>query len=84
MGAVVLTKGDYYLKATMPGLVVSIPVKEGQTISQGDILVVLESMKMQNELKSPRDGTVLRIQVNPEDTIQQDEVMLVLSPLDDQ
>ena len=68
----------------MPGLVISIPVKEGQTISQGDILVVLESMKMQNELKSPRDGTVLRIQVNPEDTIQQDEVMLVLSPLDDQ
>ena len=83
-GAGIATKGDYYLKAPMPGLVVSVPVKEGQEISQGDILVVLESMKMQNELKSPHDGTILRIQVNPEDTIQQDEVMLVLSPLDDQ
>ena len=83
-GAGVVTKGDYYLKAPMPGLVVSVPVKEGQEIGQGDILIVLESMKMQNELKSPHDGVVLRIQVNPEDTIQQDEVMLVLSPLDDQ
>ena len=83
-GAGIATKGDYYLKAPMPGLVVSVPVKEGQEISQGDILIVLESMKMQNELKSPHDGTILRIQVNPEDTIQQDEVMLVLSPLDDQ
>ena len=83
-GAGPATKGDYYLKAPMPGLVVSVPVKEGQEIRQGDILVVLESMKMQNELKSPHDGTILRIQANPEDTIQQAEVMLVLSPLDDQ
>ena len=83
-GAGITTKGDYYLKAPMPGLVVSVPVKEGQEIRQGDILVVLESMKMQNELKSPRDGTILRIQVNPEDTIQQDAVLLVLSPSDDQ
>ena len=83
-GAGIATKGDYYLKAPMPGLVVSVPVKEGQEIRQGDILVVLESMKMQNELKSPRDGTILRIQVNPEDTIQQDAVLLVLSPSDDQ
>ena len=83
-GAGVATKGDYYLKAPMPGLVVSVPVEEGQEIRQGDILVVLESMKMQNELKSPRDGTILRIQVNPEDTIQQDAVLLVLSPSDDQ
>ena len=83
-GAGIATKGDYYLKAPMPGLVVSVPVKEGQEVSEGDILIVLESMKMQNELKSPQDGTILRIQANPEDTIQQDEVMLVLSPLDDQ
>ena len=83
-GAGISTKGDYYLKAPMPGLVVSVPVKEGQEVSEGDILIVLESMKMQNELKSPHDGTILRIQANPEDTIQQAEVMLVLSPLDDQ
>ena len=83
-GAGIATKGDYYLKAPMPGLVVSVPVKEGQEVSEGDILIVLESMKMQNELKSPHDGTIIRIQANPEDTIQQDEVMLVLSPLDDQ
>ena len=43
----------------------SVPVKEGQEVSEGDILIVLESMKMQNELKSPQDGTILRIQANP-------------------
>ena len=79
-GATAVTQGDYYLKSPMPGMVVSVPVTEGQVISEGDILVVLESMKMQNELKSPSDGIVSRVQVSSEDAIQQDQVMLVLSP----
>ncbi len=42
----------------MPGLVVTILVGEGQEIKKGQVLLILELMKMQNELKSPRDGTV--------------------------
>src|SRR5512141_614761 len=45
--------GDYQLKAPMPGLVVAIPVEENQQIEKGQVLLVLESMKMQNELRSP-------------------------------
>lgn len=67
---------DYHLKAPMPGMVVSIPVQEGQTVQKGDVLVVLESMKMQNELRSPRDGKVVRLRVVAGDRVEQKETML--------
>ena len=77
-GGPVLT-GEYHLKSPMPGLVVSIPVREGQSISTGDVLVILESMKMQNELKSPRDGTVTRLRVKPGDSVERKETILTVS-----
>jgi biotin carboxyl carrier protein len=67
---------DYHLKAPMPGMVVSIPVHEGQMIQKGDVLVVLESMKMQNELRSPRDGKVVRVRVRTGDRVELKETML--------
>ncbi|HIE25336.1 MAG TPA: biotin/lipoyl-binding protein [Anaerolineales bacterium] len=68
--------GTFYLKAPMPGLVVSVVVEEGQEVKKGDVLLVLESMKMQNELKSPRDGVVGRIQVSDGDSVEQRQKML--------
>lgn len=68
--------GEFHLKAPMPGLVVAIPVEEGQPVQKGAVLVVLESMKMQNELKSPRDGTVARLRVRPGDSVEQKETLL--------
>ena len=67
---------DFYLKAPMPGMVISIPVQEGQVIEKGEVLVVLESMKMQNELRSPRDGKVVRVRVKSGDRVEQKETML--------
>ena len=67
---------DYHLKAPMPGMVVSIPVDEGQVILKGDVLVVLESMKMQNELRSPRDGKVIRVRVEIGDRVELKETLL--------
>src|SRR5690606_24566476 len=49
-GGGVVEGGEFNLKAPMPGLVVAIPVSEGQEIKKGDVLIILESMKMQNEL----------------------------------
>ncbi|UCH60339.1 MAG: acetyl-CoA carboxylase biotin carboxyl carrier protein subunit, partial [Anaerolineales bacterium] len=60
----------------MPGLVVSIPVREGQQIEKGDVLVILESMKMQNELKSPRAGTVARVRIENGDSVEQRQTLL--------
>lgn len=75
-GGGVAEGGEFHLKAPMPGLVVSIPVAEGQPIKKGDVLLILESMKMQNELKSPKDGTVQRIRVKAGETVEQKSTLL--------
>jgi len=51
------------LSAPMHGLVVDAPVHEGETVTKGQTLVVLESMKMQMQLRSPRDGKVMQVTV---------------------
>ncbi len=66
----------FHLKAPMPGLVVAVPVSEGQQVSAGDVLVILESMKMQNELKSPQDGVVRRVRVEAGQSVERNQVML--------
>lgn len=78
-GAIDLPGGEFHLKAPMPGLVVAVPVEEGQSVNKGDDLVVLESMKMQNELKSPRAGTISRVQVKQGDSVEQLQVLVILS-----
>jgi biotin carboxyl carrier protein len=67
---------DFHLRAPMPGLIVTVPVSEGQEVDKGDVLVVLESMKMQNQLKSPRPGKVKRVQVKPGDSVEQRDTLL--------
>ncbi|MCB0353046.1 MAG: hypothetical protein KDD64_05955 [Bdellovibrionales bacterium] len=51
------------LRAPMPGVVVSIPIKEGDSVAQGETLLVVEAMKMENNIPAPRDGTVKKIHV---------------------
>lgn len=68
--------GEYHLKAPMPGLIVAIPVQEGQEVAKGDVLVILESMKMQNELRSPRAGKVTRLRFKPGDSVEQRATLL--------
>lgn len=71
--------GEYNLKAPMPGLIVAIPVAEGQAVQKGDNLIILESMKMQNELKAPRAGTVTRIKVKPGDSVEHHQVLVTVA-----
>jgi biotin carboxyl carrier protein len=68
--------GEFHLRAPMPGLVVVIPVEEGQEVKKGQVLLILESMKMQNELKAPRDGVITRIKVRPGETVEQKQTLL--------
>jgi biotin carboxyl carrier protein len=75
-GGGVAESGEFNLKAPMPGLVVAIPVSEGQEIKKGQVLLILESMKMQNELKSPRDGIINRIKVKAGESVEQKQVLL--------
>jgi biotin carboxyl carrier protein len=71
-----IEQGEYLLKAPMPGLVIAIPVGEGQPVEKGDVLLILESMKMQNELKAPRAGKVSRLRVAPGDRVEQKQTLL--------
>ena len=75
-GGGVAESGEFHLRAPMPGLAVAILVEEGQTVKKGQVLLILESMKMQNELKSPRDGTIGRVRVKAGETIDQKQTLL--------
>ena len=75
-GGSISETGEYHLKAPMPGMIVSIPVKESQEIEKGEVLVILESMKMQNELKSPRAGVISRIRVTSGESVEQRQTLL--------
>jgi biotin carboxyl carrier protein len=68
--------GEFNLKAPMPGLVVSILPVEGEKVEKGQVLVILESMKMQNELKSPKAGTIGRIRVKQGEKVEQRQALL--------
>lgn len=74
-----LQEGEFSLVAPMPGLVIGVPVQPGDEVESGQDLIILESMKMQNELKAPRSGTVSTVQVSPGDSVDQDQVMVTLS-----
>jgi propionyl-CoA carboxylase alpha chain len=64
------------LLCPMPGLVVSIPVQEGESVKAGQPLAVVEAMKMENVLRAERDGIVARINAGPGDSMAVDQVIL--------
>ncbi len=70
-------KGDV-VTAAMPGRVLRISVDAGQTVAAGESLLVLEAMKMENEVKSPRDGVVEGIGVTPGQAVSAGEVLVRL------
>lgn len=70
--------GEISIRAPMPGLVVAVSVEEGQEVEKGQTVIILESMKMQNELKAPREGTVHRISVSEGESVEQKKVLVTL------
>ena len=70
--------GEFVLKAPMPGLIVSVPVKEGQVVEKGQTLVILESMKMQNELRAPYTAKVARLRIKAGESVEQKQILLNL------
>jgi biotin carboxyl carrier protein len=70
--------GEVFIKSPMPGLIVAVPVSSGDAVAKGQVVVVLESMKMENELKSPRDGRITAVKVEPRQAVEQNQVMIVI------
>jgi pyruvate carboxylase subunit B len=69
-------RGPGALRAPMPGLVVRVLVQAGQSVVQGAGLVVLEAMKMENELKAAAAGTVRGVRVKPGEAVEKGQVMV--------
>jgi pyruvate carboxylase subunit B len=75
----VLPSGEIAIRAPMPGLIAAVTVTEGQEVAAGQTVVILESMKMQNELRTPRGGIVQRIEVQPGQSVEQNKVLVTIA-----
>ena len=70
--------GVAQIVAQMPGKVVRVHVEAGAAVEKGAGVIVVEAMKMQNEMKSPRAGVVVSVNVKPGDTVNAGDVLAVL------
>jgi glutaconyl-CoA/methylmalonyl-CoA decarboxylase subunit gamma len=71
--------GGFSVKAPMPGSIIEVKVKEGDTVNEGDVLLVLEAMKMENELTAPQSGNVSEVLVKKGDTVNSGDPLITLS-----
>jgi len=72
------TKKLNNIKAPMPGIIIGIEVKEGDQIKEGDTLLILEAMKMENAILSPKDATVKSIKIKNGDTVEKNKLLIEL------
>ena len=72
------TDGVVEITTAMPGKVVRLMVSEGDRVGAGDGIVVVEAMKMQNELKSPKEGSVKEILVSEDDSVESGAILAVI------
>lgn len=73
------SSGPTKVHAIIPGVVVAVSVAPGDEVTAGQQLLVVEAMKMQNELRAPRDGTIEQVAVGAGSTIEVGDLLLVLA-----
>ncbi|MCI6158830.1 MAG: biotin/lipoyl-binding protein [Selenomonadaceae bacterium] len=76
--AVQAAEGEHAICAPMPGKIVKISVQDGDPVKKGDVLLVLEAMKMQNEITADADGVVKAVNVIPEQNVKMKEPLIIL------
>lgn len=70
--------GGAAVRSPMPGSIIDVPVKVGDTVAKGDILVILEAMKMENEVAAPVAGTVIQVAVKKGDTVNSNDPLVMI------
>lgn len=73
------TAGSRSVSAPMPGTILNVKVSVGQAIKKGDIICVLEAMKMENDIPSPQDGVVASINVQNGSNVNANDVIITLN-----
>jgi biotin carboxyl carrier protein len=71
--------GEAMVRAPMPGLVLGLPMEAGSNVERGQTVVILEAMKMENDLASPITGKIKEIKVSQGQTVNQGDVLVVVS-----
>ena len=71
--------GSVKVNAPMPGKILSVKASVGQAVKKGDVLLILEAMKMENEVVAPEDGTVASIDVAAGDSVEAGAVLATLN-----
>ena len=74
----VVADGDTPVKAPMPGKIIRLVAEAGKAVKKGDVLMILEAMKMQNEITAPAAGTVKSFAVNAGDSVKPGQTMVVI------
>ena len=70
--------GAATVNSPMPGKILEVKVKAGDAVKAGDVLLILEAMKMQNEIMAPADGTIADVRVSAGQTVGTGDVMIVM------
>lgn len=70
--------GGTKINAPMPGKILSVKAKPGQAVKRGDVILILEAMKMENEIQSPADGTITAIAVSEGATVNAGVLLAVI------
>ena len=73
-----IPEGAITVKAPMPGKISALKAEAGKAVKRGDIILVLEAMKMQNDITATADGTLHEIRVNPGDNVMTGDVLAVI------
>lgn len=74
----VSTEGTEPLNAPMPGTIVDVLVKAGDKVEKGQVLLILEAMKMENEIMSPRDAVIAGVHVNKGESVDSGKLLVSL------
>lgn len=72
------SQGNTKVTSPMPGTILKVNVQVGQTIKKGDIVCILEAMKMENEIPSPRDGVIASVNVQNGASVNTGDVLVTL------
>jgi len=70
------------MRAPLPGVIVSIPVKEGDKVSKGQTIMVLEAMKMESEISAPVGGTIKAIKVKERSPVQEGDLLMIFEGME--
>ena len=69
---------EHQVNSPMTGQVIEIPISVGESVSEGDLIIVIESMKMENEIFSEVSGTVTEVRVEEDENVSEEAVIIVV------